>query len=210
MNLTYHNWTSKQNVERFYTISCNSHLSHKRLLHLRAELNISATLMDLNNILSLLKGQNIVTPSTNTAPSIPLPSNSGTLDISNLDLSSINPNVIAQVRNEYLNSKNDTTEAAAAAAAAAATTQQEEDKVKNATTITPEVLVAIGTMVKETNLIQTLKNCKARQDKKERELYSHRESVKERYKKQKDSLLAKELIGVKVSPEELRVKKLQY
>lgn len=157
--------------------------------------------MDLNNILSLLKGQNIVTPPTNNTPSIPLPSNSGTLDISNLDLSSINPNVIEQVRNEYLNSKSvDTT-------ATSPPQQPLEDKIKNATTITPEVLVAIGTMVKETNLIQTLKSCKARQDKKERELYSHRESVKERYKKQKDSLLAKELIGVKASPEELRVKK---
>lgn len=66
-----------------------------------------------------------------------------------------------------------------------------EDKVKNATSITPEVLVALGNMVKETNLIQVLKHCKERQDKKERELFAHRETIKERYKKQKDNLLAK-------------------
>jgi hypothetical protein len=53
------------------------------------------------------------------------------------------------------------------------------------------VLVAVGNMIKNTNIIQVLKKCKERQDRKERELYSHRESIKERYKKQKENTLAK-------------------
>lgn len=90
-----------------------------------------------------------------------------------LDLSKIDPSVIAQVRNEYLAKKNT------------------EDKLKKAISITPEVLVAIGNMVKETDLIQVLKKCKERQDKKEKELFSHRESIKERYKKRKEAVQAK-------------------
>jgi ethanolamine ammonia-lyase large subunit len=90
-----------------------------------------------------------------------------------LDLSNISASVISQVREEYLSKKTS------------------EDKLKNATTITPEVLVAIGNMVKETNIIQVLRKCKERQDRKEKELYSHRESIKERYKKHKENTLAK-------------------
>ena len=102
-----------------------------------------------------------------------------TLDIKSLDLTRIDSNLIQQVRNEYL--------------------------TKNATTITPEVLVVIGNMAKETHLIQVLKKCKDRQDKKEKELFAHRESVKIRHKKQKENLQTKELIGVKVDMNELQV-----
>lgn len=93
---------------------------------------------------------------------------------SGLDLSNISQSVIDQVRTEYLTKKS-----------------SEEDKLRKATTITPEVLVSIGKLVQETDLIQVLKKCKERQDKKEQELYSHRESIKQRYSKQKDSILAK-------------------
>lgn len=92
---------------------------------------------------------------------------------SGLDLSNISQSVIDQVRNEYLTKKSS------------------EDKLKNATTITPEVLVTIGKMVQETDLVKVLKRCKERQDSKEKELYSHRESIKTRYNKQKESILAK-------------------
>jgi ethanolamine ammonia-lyase large subunit len=96
-----------------------------------------------------------------------------TLIPSELDLSSISQNLIEQVRSEYLTKKST------------------EDRIKNATSITPEVLVTIGKMVQETELIAVLKKCKERQDNKERELFSHRESIKLRYKKQKESVLAK-------------------
>ncbi|KAI9358811.1 hypothetical protein BD770DRAFT_363833 [Pilaira anomala] len=137
--------------------------------------------MDFNKILSLLKGQDIVTPEIPTSEPVVNPLPSG------LDLSNISQSVIEQVRTEYLTKKNS------------------EDKLKNATTITPEVLVSIGKLVQETNLIEVLKKCKERQDKKEQELYSHRESIKQRYSKQKDSILAKELIGVKSNPNELKM-----
>ncbi|KAI7901689.1 uncharacterized protein BX663DRAFT_531751 [Cokeromyces recurvatus] len=103
-----------------------------------------------------------------------------------LDLSNIRSDVIDQVRQEYLTKKT------------------QEEKLKNATTITPEVLAAISNLVKETNLIQVLKKCKERQDKKERELFKHRESIKERYKKQRENFLAKELIGVNCDPNVLQ------
>ncbi|KAI7868687.1 uncharacterized protein EV154DRAFT_531163 [Mucor mucedo] len=147
--------------------------------------------MDFNKILSLLKGQDIVTP--NVAPPAPAPAATATSVeapalSSGLDLSNISQSVIDQVRNEYLTKK------------------KSEDKLKNATTITPEVLVTIGKMVQETDLVKVLKKCKERQDNKEKELYSHRESIKARYSKQKESILAKQLIGVKSNnPNELQM-----
>lgn len=105
------------------------------------------------------------------------------MNLGNINLSNISQDVIQQVRSEYLSTtKQEPT---------TSKKPQVDDKLKNATSITPEVLVALGTMMKETNLIQVLKKCKERQDKKERELFSHRELIKERYKKQKDNLLAK-------------------
>ncbi|KAF1803280.1 hypothetical protein V8B55DRAFT_1504096 [Mucor lusitanicus] len=147
---------------------------------------------DLNQILSLLKGQNVKTPTTATGSGNGLqqpqpPSSTSTHDqLAGLNLSSINPALIQQVRQEYLTKK---------------TT---EDSLRNATSLTPEVLIAIANMAKETELKSVMKKCKQRQDEKERELFAHRESIKSRYKKQKENLLAKELIGVKVDPNETR------
>ncbi|RCH79595.1 hypothetical protein CU098_003042 [Rhizopus stolonifer] len=129
----------------------------------------------MDKILSLLKDQDIKTPSEPQTTTLPV----------GLDLSKISQNVIDQVRNEYLATK-------------------KNQEIKNATSITPEVLSAISRLVKETNLIDTLKQCKSRQDKKERELYAHRESIRERYRKQKDGVLAKQLIGVQKVDKELK------
>ncbi|KAG2234044.1 hypothetical protein INT48_007134, partial [Thamnidium elegans] len=134
-------------------------------------------------------GQDIVTPQIPAPTPAPTTTSSSALP-SGLDLSNISQSVIDQVRNEYLTKKDS------------------EEKLKNATTITPQVLVTIGKLVQETDLIQVLKKCKERQDRKEKELFMHRESIKERYSKQKESILAKELIGVKSNnPNELKVKK---
>ncbi|CEP14124.1 hypothetical protein [Parasitella parasitica] len=151
---------------------------------------------DLNEILSLLnKGQG-------TAPSRSIQSNRGAASSSSssnstasspsssilegLNLSSINPDLIQQVRQEYLTKKTN------------------EESLRNATSLTPEVLIAIANMAKTTELISVMKKCKQRQDKKEQELYSHRESIKRRYKKQKENLMAKELIGVKIGADEIK------
>ncbi|GAA5817589.1 hypothetical protein MFLAVUS_011137 [Mucor flavus] len=144
--------------------------------------------MDFNKILSLLKGQDIVTPQIPAPTPAPTTSTSSSALPSGLDLSNISQSVIDQVRTEYLTKKDS------------------EEKLKNATTITPQVLVNIGKLVQETDLIQVLKKCKERQDSKEKELFMHRESIKERYSKQKESILAKELIGVKSNnPNELKM-----
>ncbi|CAO0794243.1 unnamed protein product [Mucor circinelloides] len=144
---------------------------------------------DLNQILSLLKGQNVKTPTTLNAGNEPQqrPSTSSThTNFAGLNLSNINPALIQQVRQEYLTKKST------------------EDSLKNATSLTPEVLIAIANMAKETELKSVMKKCKQRQDDKEKELYSHRESIKNRYKKQKENVMAKELIGVKVDANEMR------
>lgn len=65
------------------------------------------------------------------------------------------------------------------------------ESLKHATTVTPDVLTAISRMVKETQLLNVLRKCKARQDKKERELFKHRETIKARHQKQKDAIFAK-------------------
>ncbi|OAD08873.1 hypothetical protein MUCCIDRAFT_159047 [Mucor lusitanicus CBS 277.49] len=143
-------------------------------------------------IMNNAKGQNVKTPTTATGSGNGLqqpqpPSSTSTHDqLAGLNLSSINPALIQQVRQEYLTKK---------------TT---EDSLRNATSLTPEVLIAIANMAKETELKSVMKKCKQRQDEKERELFAHRESIKSRYKKQKENLLAKELIGVKVDPNETR------
>ncbi|KAL9551333.1 hypothetical protein MBANPS3_004312 [Mucor bainieri] len=146
---------------------------------------------DLNQILSLLKGQNVKTPSTagdaNEPQQQPLPASTSTHNhLAGLNLSSINPALIQQVRQEYIAKKST------------------EDSLRNATSLTPEVLIAIANMAKETELKSVMKKCKQRQDEKEKELYAHRESIKSRYRKQKENLMAKELIGVKVDPNEIR------
>ncbi|OBZ90223.1 hypothetical protein A0J61_01736 [Choanephora cucurbitarum] len=105
--------------------------------------------------------------------------------LAQLDLSKISQDVIEQVRDEYL-------------------ARQRTEAVRNATSMTPEVLATISQMVKETHLLTLLKDCKARQDKKERELFTHRVAIQERYKKQRDSMMAKQLIGINVNERELQ------
>ncbi|EIE79367.1 hypothetical protein RO3G_04072 [Rhizopus delemar RA 99-880] len=130
--------------------------------------------MDYSQLFSLFKGQDIKIPNE-TANTID-PS------LTNLDLSNINQNVIDQVRKEYLSSTNNS---------------KQEDQFKNVTSITPEVLVHLANMTKETNLLQVIREHKERQNQIEKELFEHRESIKKRYEEQKKSLLAKELIGIK-------------
>ncbi|KAL4206080.1 hypothetical protein AB4K20DRAFT_1925035 [Rhizopus microsporus] len=129
--------------------------------------------MDMNQFMSLFKGQDIKLPEQTTTNDKVDPS------LANLDLSNISQNVIEQVRKEYLSSK------------------EPEKTFEDMKSITPEVLVHIATMAKETDLLKIIRQCKERQDKIEKELFAHRESIKQRYEQQKQSMLAKELIGIK-------------
>ncbi|ORE05662.1 hypothetical protein BCV72DRAFT_229452 [Rhizopus microsporus var. microsporus] len=123
--------------------------------------------MDMNQFMSLFKGQDIKLPEQTTTNDKVDPS------LANLDLSNISQNVIEQVRKEYLSSK------------------EPEKTFEGITSITPEVLVHIATMAKETDLLKIIRQCKERQDKIEKELFAHRESIKQRYERQKQSMLAK-------------------
>ncbi len=115
-----------------------------------------------------MQGQDIKIPNETTNTVDP--------SLTNLDLSNINQNVIDQVRKEYLSSTNNS---------------KQEDEFKNVTSITPEVLVHLANMTKETNLLQVIREHKERQNQIEKELFEHRESIKKRYEEQKKSLLAK-------------------
>ncbi|CAO3692958.1 unnamed protein product [Rhizopus microsporus] len=127
----------------------------------------------MNQFMSLFKGQDIKLPEQTTTNDKVNPS------LANLNLSNISQNVIEQVRKEYLSSK------------------EPEKTFEDMKSITPEVLVHIATMAKETDLLKIIRQCKERQDKIEKELFAHRESIKQRYEQQKQSMLAKELIGIK-------------
>ncbi|KAI9247638.1 hypothetical protein BY458DRAFT_527104 [Sporodiniella umbellata] len=133
--------------------------------------------MDFQQLFSVLKNQNIKIPEEKGQ-------SANVLDPSlvNLDLSSINQNVIEQVKKEYMSSTEK---------------KSEEDKLIDATEITPDVLIHIANMAKKTDLLKTLKLHSERQHKIENELFEHRKSIKKRYEEQKKGLAAQELIGVK-------------
>ncbi|KAI9027409.1 hypothetical protein CLU79DRAFT_739092 [Phycomyces nitens] len=57
-------------------------------------------------------------------------------------------------------------------------------------------------MVKETDILDVLREMKDRQDKKEQEMFEHRQKIEERQKKERNGLFARELIGA-CQPEEL-------
>ncbi|KAI8889328.1 hypothetical protein K501DRAFT_329139 [Backusella circina FSU 941] len=150
--------------------------------------------MDINQILSLLNEQKNKT-STPPAPTVPVIPTFP----EGLNLSSFDPNIINQVRQEYLAKKEHISPPTTSSPTTSFPTNTLDDlldSLKHATTVTPDVLTAISRMVKETQLLNVLRKCKTRQDKKERELFDHRESIKARHQKQKDAIFAKELIGV--------------
>ncbi|KAG0164861.1 hypothetical protein DFQ28_009581 [Apophysomyces sp. BC1034] len=132
--------------------------------------------MDINHILSLLQEANQTPAEHPTSVAIP----------SVLDLSSIDQDVIQQVRQEYQ---------AQHAKPSTDSLDSLLDSIRAETTITPDVLVALGRMVKETDLLQVLRDMKCMQDRKEQELFDYRQEIQKRQAKQKDAVCAKALIG---------------
>ncbi|KAI8141580.1 hypothetical protein BJV82DRAFT_670491 [Fennellomyces sp. T-0311] len=167
--------------------------------------------MDINEFLSLLKSQSQnadhqepidqvrstdqqfldVTISIAQAPSTSQTTESA-LDIpSGISLSAIDPSLIAEVRQEYLSQQTPSEQ------------RLDEDSLgtlldslQNATQVTPQVLVALGRMCKETNLLQVLRECKQSQHRKEEELNSRRTEIEGRYQKSRDAYFAQELVGI--------------
>lgn len=52
------------------------------------------------------------------------------------------------------------------------------------------MLVALGRMVKETNLMQVLRECRRAQDEKEQSLFEQRQNLMNKFDKRKDELFA--------------------
>lgn len=61
---------------------------------------------------------------------------------------------------------------------------------KDLKSINSEVLVALGRMVKETNLMQVLRECRRAQDEKEQSLFEQRQNLMKKFDKRKDELFA--------------------
>ncbi|KAI9313812.1 hypothetical protein BX666DRAFT_1863984, partial [Dichotomocladium elegans] len=69
------------------------------------------------------------------------------------------------------------------------------DQVQESTKVNSKVLLALGRLTKETNLIQVLQECKDAQHRKEKELFEQRQAMVDRQQKLRDGLFAKELVG---------------
>ncbi|KAF7728270.1 Protein dgcr6 [Apophysomyces ossiformis] len=138
--------------------------------------------MDINHLLSLLQeaNQNRVEQTPVPAP-IPAPPPVSIPSV--LDLASIDQDVIQQVRQEYQ------------AQHAKNSLDTLLDSLQTETNITPDVLMALGRMVKETDLLEVLRDMKSVQDLKEQELFEYRQEIQKKHAKRKDALYAKTLIG---------------
>lgn len=135
-------------------------------------------------------------PANNTAIG-----NSQTASVATLpsiDLSSISADVIRQVQQEYWSQQRQQRDEEPTH-----TKQQrrEEDpnsldrllnsiSFKDLKSINSEVLVALGRMVKETNLMQVLRECRRAQDEKEQSLFEQRQNLMKKFDKRKDELFA--------------------
>ncbi|KAI9488943.1 hypothetical protein BDB00DRAFT_876910 [Zychaea mexicana] len=69
------------------------------------------------------------------------------------------------------------------------------DSLRSATEITPQVLVGLGRMCKETELLDVLRECQQIQHDTERNLSSKRQTIESRHQKARDALFAQELVG---------------
>lgn len=135
-------------------------------------------------------------PANNTAIG-----NSQTASVATLpsiDLSRISADVIRQVQQEYWSQQRQHRDEEPTH-----TKQQrrEEDpnsldrllnsiSFKDLKSINSEVLVALGRMVKETNLMQVLRECRRTQDEKEQSLFEQRQNLMKKFDKRKDELFA--------------------
>ncbi|KAI9278217.1 hypothetical protein BDA99DRAFT_491476 [Phascolomyces articulosus] len=69
------------------------------------------------------------------------------------------------------------------------------DSLRSATQVTPQVLVALGRMCKETDLLSVLRECQQAQHRIEEELFRKRQEVESSHQKSRDALFAQELVG---------------
>ncbi|KAI7873630.1 hypothetical protein K492DRAFT_154700, partial [Lichtheimia hyalospora FSU 10163] len=165
--------------------------------------------MDINHILSLLKNgaeHHDEQPSTHapsSTPSFNLPSS--------VDLAAIDPDVIQQVRQEYWATQQQQPSVPPPQQQQSRETHDDDkdslnallDSIQGATRINSKVLMALGRLTKETNVIAILQGCKESQHRKENELYQQRQELVQQHQKKRDALFAKELVGASVDWESL-------
>ncbi|KAH8547549.1 hypothetical protein BGW37DRAFT_231267 [Umbelopsis sp. PMI_123] len=140
-------------------------------------------------------------PSTTTMSSLP-----------SIDVSLLDPQVLHQVRSEYLAQQQVPTPVSTSDNARNNTKidqKEEEDdsNVESAKSITPEVLVKLSKLAKETDLLDVLRNMRQEQHDRERELWRRREDISKRLNAKRDHVLARELIGIDVKKEMEAVEK---
>ncbi|KAI8388412.1 uncharacterized protein BYT42DRAFT_611462 [Radiomyces spectabilis] len=175
--------------------------------------------MDFNQILAIINNARSTSEAAssmvNTNTSVPVPTETTPTSSTTasapfiipptLDISKINPQLIQEVRAEYLASQQKTTAIPVTDEKQSAEPSLDQllDSLQTVKTVTPELLMALGRMTQETKLIQVLRDCKRRQDAKERDLFNRREEILKKHQKHRDAIFAKELIGA-VTPNEIQ------
>ncbi|CAO3677914.1 unnamed protein product [Umbelopsis vinacea] len=118
----------------------------------------------------------------------------------NIDISLLDPLILNQVRSEYLAQQHPST---------TSTIDFENDKaaeiddisIEAAKSITPEVLVQLSKLTKESDMLTVLRQMREDQHTREREMWNRREELKKRLNVDRNHLLARELIGIDISNE---------
>ncbi|CAO3657730.1 unnamed protein product [Umbelopsis ramanniana] len=120
----------------------------------------------------------------------------------NIDVSLLDQHVLRQVRSEYLAQQQATTPDVAQRNTNVDQKAEDEDiDLESAKSITPEVLVKLSKLAKETNLLDVLRKMKQEQHNREKELWRRREDMTKRLNVERDHVLARELIGIDVKKE---------
>ncbi|KAG2185083.1 hypothetical protein INT43_000996 [Umbelopsis isabellina] len=123
----------------------------------------------------------------------------------NIDFSLLDPALVSQVRSEYLAQKSSNNAPPAPKAMESSTSAN--DNLEAAKSITPEVLVRLSQLAKDTDLLTVLHDMQEEQHNREKEMWSRREKLKGTLDKEREHLLAshqfclRDMIGIDVTKE---------
>ncbi|GAB5586842.1 hypothetical protein Unana1_01742 [Umbelopsis nana] len=130
------------------------------------------------------------------------PSSSSWPALPSIDISLLDPNVLNQVRSEYLAQQQTSNASVMPVNTQNETAQADDDSIiESAKSITPEVLMRLSRLAKETDLLPTLRRMQQEQNDRERELWKRREEFMKRLNVEREHLLAREMIGIDVTKE---------
>ncbi|KAJ2961575.1 hypothetical protein NQZ79_g3176 [Umbelopsis isabellina] len=119
----------------------------------------------------------------------------------NIDFSLLDPALVSQVRSEYLAQQSSNNAPAPKAKESFTDVDNDNEDLEAAKSITPEVLVKLSHLAKDTDLLAVLRNLQEEQHSREKEMWSRREELKAKLDKEREHLLARDIIGIDVTKE---------